>query len=366
MKNNNFIFIHLLNDFSGSPRVLRDAICAMNCSGEKYLLTSQHEGFLDDLEINRINILYKYSEKKILKLFYYLLSQLHLSIVLSYIIIKIRVKGNSTTLVVNTLLPFAAGLVGKALSNKVIYYVHESYISPYILKSFLRAVVNVTADYVIFVSNYLMRDEGLVKPKQVVIHNGLRSDFEIDGNIDYKFKFANRQVFFAGSLREYKGVYKLIQLAINLPEFSFVGALNCEASEFTNFMKDISLPSNMTFVVRPKNIAELYASSFCVANLTLPEQCIETFGLSIIEGMSYGCPAIAPPVGGPLEIVNSNNGISVSAHEIDNICDFLRSLSSNYLLWKKYSECAKETSKKFSPTVYTENLNAFLNKNDLL
>jgi len=33
---------------------------------------------------------------------------------------------------------------------------------------------------------------------------------------------------------------------------------------------------------------------------------VETFGLTILEGMTYKLPAIVPPVGGVIELVEEN------------------------------------------------------------
>ena len=48
------IFVHLLNDFSGSPKVLSQVINACNNNGKETVLYTGKgsEGFLDNLTIN--------------------------------------------------------------------------------------------------------------------------------------------------------------------------------------------------------------------------------------------------------------------------------------------------------------------------
>ena len=63
-------------------------------------------------------------------------------------------------------------------------------------------------------------------------------------------------------------------------------------------------------------------------NLSDPELCIETFGLTIIEGMAYGLPAIVPNVGGPTEIVlNGYNGYTIDVTNAAEIARILEQCS---------------------------------------
>ena len=56
MKKKLFIFIHFNNDFSGSPKILRDLIKSDKFKNEdKILITSNEKGFLDDIE-NKVTI----------------------------------------------------------------------------------------------------------------------------------------------------------------------------------------------------------------------------------------------------------------------------------------------------------------------
>lgn len=346
-------FIHLFNDYSGSPRVLRDAVDACeNIKEKKYIFTSSHSGFLDNADCDYIRFFYRRSQNRYVQLFYYLVSQIHLFFLLSKYIFRSRCAGQKSTVVVNTLLPFGAGIAGKFFASKVVFYIHESYISPPLLKKLLRVVVDNCADHIVFVSHYLLRDEKFKKPQQQVIYNGLRDDFSSKILFSPNQKFKKKQVIFAGSLKLYKGIEQLALIAKALPDFNFIAAINCEKEELNDFLRDHLCQFNINWVARPDNLENLYAESFAVLNLSLPDLVVETFGLSLLEGMTLGCPAVAPPIGGPIEFVDKSCGLLVDSRETDQITSFLTLLASDFTLWKKYSQNAQKSASRFSSDTY--------------
>ncbi|WP_350432824.1 glycosyltransferase [Shewanella sp. H8] len=355
---NKFIFVHLYNDFSGSPRVLADAIeCESIPKKDCCIFTSKHIGFLTNLSVNRVNVFYKRSQSKILQLFYLFFSQLVLFCKLSFLLRKYKKHRFNTYLVVNTMLPFGGYLAGKLFGVTTIAYVHETAIKPFFFKSFLRFFVESCSNYVFFVSNYVMGVEGFRKPEQFVIHNGLRSDFNTlhTTDIDYKHKFANKNILFVASLKDYKGIHQYIAIASNLKRFKFTAALNCEYEDLQAFISDNVIPENLDLLSRPTHLLELYESAYCVMNLSLPDGWVETFGLSILEGMSYGCPVVVPKVGAPKEFVSSSFGLLVDARDTDIIIDFILKLDESFEVWYIKAKNAKEKSLDFSTENYKRN-----------
>lgn len=356
LKDTDLYYIHLFNDFSGSPRVIRDAIDAQICEPKNtFVITSKHNGFLDGVNANRIACFYRRSQNKIVQLFYFLLSQFFLFFQLSYYLLKSKLRKKKSVVVVNTMLPFGAGLAAKIFGTKCIYYIHETYIKPNMLKVFLRFFIQFCASEVIFVSKYLQRIERFKNLSQQVIYNGLRSDFFLVDKVDEALKFASKELFFAGSLKAYKGIEQLLLLAEQLPEFTIVAALNCEEIELQAFIKNRELPTNVCLYARPPNIQQYFERSFVVLNLSLPDGWVETFGLSLIEGMAYGTPVVAPLVGGPTEFVNDKNGLLVDARDVEKIGEFIRHLNSSKHIWCSYSEGAFNTAKDFTNDSFVKN-----------
>lgn len=367
LNNVDLYYVHLFNDFSGSPRVLRDAIDSeVNESSNTYVFTSQHAGFLDNVNAQRVNCFYARSGNRYVQLCYFLLSQILLfGHLFTYLLVG-AVKKRRSTVVINTMLPFGAGLAAKLMGARVVYYVHETYIKPELLKRFLRFFIEHCATHVIFVSKYLQSVESFSKPAQSVIYNGLRSDFPSITKIDQVLKFENKEIFFAGSLKLYKGVEELFLLAKSLPEFKFRVALNCEPTELDSFLNERVVPANMFFHARPKNIEAYFSTSFAVLNLSLVDLVIETFGLSLIEGMAFGSPVVAPLIGGPVEFVNSKNGLLVDSRETAEIVKFIRHLNSSFDIWSGFSEQALLTSQRFTSAEYKKSFNSYFKQHDLV
>lgn len=365
-KNKQLFVVHLYNDYSGSPRVLREIFdCNLLPSKDIYLFTSKHSGFLSDVNCNVVNIFYARAGSRFLQLLYFLLSQISLFFVMSAHLICNRIRGRETVVLINTMLPFGAGFAGSFFASEVVYYIHESHIRPILLKKILRSVVEYSADFVIFVSHYLQENEIFRKPVQSVIYNGLRSDFSDGEPIDQENKYANKKILFAASLKEYKGTLQLITLAEQLPEFNFVAAFNCTEQELTLFCSINRLPKNMVALSRPSNLKYLFRESYLVVNLSLPDEWVETFGLSLLEGMALGSPVVAPPVGGPKEFVNSDNGLVSDSRDTQAITTYIRDIDRSFYKWKYFSDQAIETAKKFTPEQYRMNIKAFFVEHNL-
>jgi glycosyltransferase involved in cell wall biosynthesis len=367
MKSTDLYYIHLFNDYSGSPRVFKDAIDSdINKPSNTYVITSKHAGFLDGVIGNRVNCFYARSSNRYMQLCYFLLSQVLLFIQLSFLLLKGRIKGRKSTVVINTMLPFGAGIAAKLFANKVVYYVHETYIKPDVLKRFLRFFIEHCATHVIFVSKYLQQTEPFKKPVAEVIYNGLRTDFPVVNNVNAREKFTGKQLFFAGSLKAYKGIDQLLQLALHLPSFEVIAAINCEEVELDQYKKSHTIPENMSFHIRPANIKSYFERSFLVLNLSLPDGWVETFGLSLLEGMAFGSPVISPPVGGPVEFVTSSNGLLVDSRETQKLVKFILLLDGSFDIWNTYSQQALQTSKRFTAEKYKQSFKSYFKQHDLL
>jgi glycosyltransferase involved in cell wall biosynthesis len=368
MSNNvDLYYVHLFNDYSGSPRVLRDAIDSeVNQSDNTFVFTSKHAGFLDNVNAQRVNCFYARSRSRYIQLFYFLFSQVTLfGQLFCYLLIGL-LKRRKSTVVINTMLPFGAGLAAKLMGANVIYYVHETYIKPELLKQFLRFFIEHCATRVIFVSKYLQSVESFVKPHQSVIYNGLRSDFPVITSVDENLKFNGKQLFFAGSLKLYKGLEQLFELATLLPEFNVVAAINCEIEELNEFLRNRTISGNVKVMARPSNIQQYFANSFVVLNLSLPDDCIETFGLSLIEGMAFGTPVIAPPIGGPVEFVDDKNGLLIDARKTQEIADFIKYLNESIDVWHTFSQHAMLISQRFSSAEYKKSFKLYFKQYNLV
>lgn len=321
------VAIHLLNDYSGSPLVLKLILNEFADKGypiDLYTSSNGNAGFLDEvIHAKRFGFNYQWHPNKWITLFRLLISQFTLFRLL------LKYKNQDAIIYVNTLLPFGAALAGKFIGKKVIYHIHETSIKPKIFKAFLKKVASNCADEAVYVSSYLAENEYLPNVNSHTIYNALGKDFLVKKQS--AIQFANScfpfTVLMLCSLKKYKGVYNFVELATQIPDVHFQLVLNATQQEITQAFSSIKLPDNLTYSSATNNVHPYYAKSNLVVNLSHPDAWVETFGMTILEAMNYGVPAIVPTIGGIKELVNDGvNGYCISVYQKNALVFFINQL----------------------------------------
>ncbi|MDQ0739333.1 glycosyltransferase family 4 protein [Pseudomonas sp. W4I3] len=345
------IFFHLLNDYSGSPKVLSQVIDAVQKKGycaELYLGGKAGEGFLSSISCVKHRYFYKRFNNKFLTLISYVLSQA----VLFFKLLKYR--KSSTIFYVNTLLPFGAALAGRLLGVKVIYHIHETSIRPWPLKIFLRWVVKVCSSGNIFVSHFLSRTEGFSNVGGQVVYNAIPQKMSRVAaiHIYQPLRDGSFNVLMICSLKLYKGINEYIQIARSLSAqeiFEFTLILGATEAEVAHFFSNIEIPNNLNILFSCDDVVPYYQRASVLLSLSKPDECVETFGLTILEGLSFGIPCIVPPVGGPVELVSDGcDGYLMASDRVDDISEKLVFLQQNLDACYRLSAAAKVKSLSFS------------------
>lgn len=291
---------HLLNDFSGSPKVLRQVIKnAQEIDFEINLSTSSGRGFLSDLEgVHYQDNHYVFKSNK-LKRFAFLFG------VQFMVMIKtLFVLSKDDVVYINTLLPFGAAIAAKIRGVRVVYHVHESSIQPKMLLNFLKYIAKKTATEIIYVSEYVQKELALKHKNEGIIYNAIDRDFleqRLSKNVD---EIEEPQVLMVCSLKAYKGVNEFVTLAKKMPQFQFKLVLNATQKEVDAFLDSVGSSSNLKCYAKQENLHPFYSKADVVLNLSHPNLWVETFGLTVLEAMCYGIPTIVPPVGGVTELVD--------------------------------------------------------------
>jgi glycosyltransferase involved in cell wall biosynthesis len=352
------LIAHLLNDFSGSPLVLSTAVRNFLAAGhEVEIITSKSgRGFLSEIEQVRYHHFnYQFHENKAKRLLALLWAQ-------AQIFFKtLRLAARPDTVVyVNTLLPFGAALAGRLLRKKVVYHLHETTVNPAFLKAFLKKTARICASEAIYVSQFLMEKEPLPGVPSRVVHNCLPSEFMKKAEAYLSANPSKTGPFTAlmlCSLKEYKGVNEFIALAAKMPDLRFLLVLNRDFDDIQHFFEGRQLPENLVLFPAQSKVHSFYEEAHIVLNLSHPEQWVETFGMTLLEGMSYGLPVIAPPVGGPVELVEDGyNGYRIDQRNLPQLIQKLRELEGFAEHYHQLSTNARKFAERFTERRFAREL----------
>ncbi len=351
------VFIHLLNDYSGSPLILSQVINAVDSNEfEKTLITSQRGkiGFLSGLDqVQEKYFWYRWMANPWLRLITFSLSQFLLFLKL------LQYWRKDVVFYVNTLLPFGAGLAGKLMGKKVIYHVHETSMKPALLKKFLRMVAAATAQKVIHVSKYMEKNESLPGTQNVVVYNTLPAKF-IETAAAYQPADKTQlpfRVLMLCSLKNYKGVDEFVALSRRLPSLNFELVLNATQEEVDKYFLMQMNPSNIQMHAAQKNVHPFYQRASLLLNLSHPDKWVETFGMTVLEGMYYRLPVIVPPVGGIAELVEEGeNGYHADSRDLGPIVQYIQELVANKQLYAKMSESAYQRALAFTGSNFKQQI----------
>ena len=353
------VFFHLLNDRSGSPRALLNAMTALarKDARQQLYLGQGGDGFLGEssgAELRRFP--YARGSNKLATLRAYLGSQWRLWRMLR----AARDIDRDAICYVNTLLPFAPAIFGRLSGRTVIYHLHEVSLKPRLLQWFLLFVVRQTAARTICVSDFHRRTLGL--PSARVVYNAIAEPMYERG---LRAHYAPRRdgvfrVSMLCSLRDYKGVPEFLQLAADLADdasVQFQLVVNDDAEAVENYFASRSLPPSVQILRGVEDVSQVYEDASLVLNLSRVDQWVETFGLTLLEAMTFGVPVIAPPAGGPVELVNDGQqGFLVDSRDAAALRDKVAQLANDPALCLEMSRAARSRAQELSPERFSDSI----------
>lgn len=355
------VFCHLLNDNSGSPIVLRETIAALQGTGHatRLFVGSQGRGVLENAGAPIQRYWYHRSRFRIVTLITFLFSQWSLYRALSRSALPM-----DAIIYVNTLLPFGAALWARNNGRTVVYHIHEVSLSPRALQRFLIGIVQKTAHRAIYVSDENRQMLPIDNVPSVVVPNPIPDRIATEG---FKTEYATRrsgsfEVLMLASPRDFKGVPEFVQLSRDVSDrqdIRFKLVLNGDDDEITHYMAKFDLPGNLAVFPRSDTPDVFYASADLLLNLSRVDQWVETFGLTLVEGMCFGLPVVAPPVGGPTEIVtDGETGYLIDSRDRERLKAAVLSLADSPQTAMAVSVAARRRAGDFTVDIFAKNLAA--------
>jgi L-malate glycosyltransferase len=353
------VFCHLLNDRSGSPTVLRATLDALNAREDGVLYVgSQGRGILEEAQVTTRRYWYRRSRHRIVTLFTYFASQLALNLALY----RARNIPDNATVFVNTLLPFGAMIWGKWTGRRVVVHVHEVSITPVLLRRFLTRCAGCCATQLLYVSSDHRERLPIDGPPSQIVPNAVSPALtERAENCARRPGFNGVfNVLMLASPRGYKGLEEFMALAESLRsrrDIFFTLVLNAEPKDARAFAARHPGVSNVTIHPRTDDPAYFYEHADLVLNLSRVDQWIETFGLTLVEAMTFGIPVIAPPIGGPAEIVtHGGEGYCIDSRDGAALRDAVVSLVDAPKIYATMSLAARSRAKDFTFDAYAKSL----------
>ena len=344
------IFVHLLNDRSGSPVMLASIIEAI-AGNNDLLIVADGEGVLEETHLEKRHFRYRRFNSRWLTLASFILSQLSLFFLLLRVT---KSRPLDETLYINTALPFGAAIFGLLTSRPVVYHLHEISITPYRLQRFLWWVVKKSATEVRYVSQYHAAAIAIDHPNSKVIYNALPPALaKVAQTTDRKRISGEFRVLMLATVRDYKGIPEFLELAGWLsrsPEFSMTLVTNDEVETVSSYLDEYpNLPPNLTLIPRVSDVAPLYKDADLVVNFSRVDQWVETFGLTLLEAMTFGIPVIAPPEGGPVELLGDDlSRYLVRARDMSTLVALIKELYQNEELYFDLSSRCRKRAAQFS------------------
>lgn len=332
------LVFHLLNDYSGSPKVLSQNITSLISNGCHITLVTSKGGILDRLRNDNLTIHYlnyKFSNNRIITLLWFLLAQ----ITMFFYAFK---YGRKNTFYINTILPFGASIAAKILKRPIIYHYHENAEAKGIAYKILSSIMLRTADKIICVSK--IQASTLPKSdKIVIIPNAIPEPFESIKNYRFEEAFTAKRVLMLCSLKKYKGINEFWKLAELMPKYNFELVINDNEYNIKRYIRDNNLKilPNLIWHPRQSDVIPYYLNSSIILNLSNKNEIIETFGLTAIEGIACGRPIIGPTVGGISEIIQDDfNGYKIDVQNLNKIkgaIEYILSTKERYVSFCKNS-----------------------------
>jgi len=351
------ICFHLYNDYSGSPKVLKNLLARILERGVEVELITSAGGVLDELpqcdNLKRRYYRYKFSNCSIVTMLRYTLVQVYTFFVaLGYMFDK------EAVFYINTILPVAPALAGRLIGKKVIYHYHENATVKSTFYRVLAWVMQKAASKIICVSNYqrsfLKREKGIT-----VIPNAVEEKFVKGLTPNPEKAFKEKRILMIGSLKVYKGTLEFIGLAQALQQCKFELVLNDTQENIDAFLHEnnIVAPGNLAIYPRQNDVSKFYNHATLVLNLTNRNLAIETFGLTALEAMCAGLPVIVPTVGGIAEMVEDGvNGYRIDVQNMSEIKEKIENIISNRELYLSLSKGALELSGRYDAGTMSRNI----------
>ncbi|MEK7071942.1 MAG: glycosyltransferase [Patescibacteria group bacterium] len=182
-----------------------------------------------------------------------------------------------------------------------------------------------------------------------------RADFKIEDKNN-----SQPQLLFLGQVEEYKGIFDLIA-AIKKMKSDFTLHVVGDGSALELAKKNTKGDDRFKFYGRLSHL-ELKEKIWPKIDLLInPTKVPESFGMVIIEAMSYGIPSLAADIGATSELIEEGRtGWLFESGNIEELKEKIESISKNICAYQPLRFLGQEKAKEFSIDNYLNKLREFV------
>ncbi|MES2862947.1 MAG: glycosyltransferase [Bacteroidota bacterium] len=169
-------------------------------------------------------------------------------------------------------------------------------------------------------------------------------------------------------IKDYETLFEVLKIVdakiTNKIEFTWIG-FNCWGTDNETIVKHLTTTlalKNITINIIKSATKHEIAKELQASNVFVSTSICETFGVSVLEAIACGVPAICTNSGGVLEIINSENGIICPIKDSETIAKSILQIYNKEIVFDRKS-ISQNIKLKFGSTTFTEKLSAIYNQN---
>ncbi len=205
------------------------------------------------------------------------------------------------------------------------------------------ALVTVSSSFVNMLRKYELNKFIYCLPNCVEYPKSFRKDLYHD----------KLRLVFIGRIDEVKGMYDILDCLYRYKDVLqdkvelHIGGVG-DAIRFRRVIKDYDLSA---MIVRHGWVkGDEKVDLFCSSDVFIHPSHFESFGIAILEAMSYGLPVITTMIGGiPDFFEDMKSGIAVTPGNVDEIYNAILLFVNNRFLISQFGNHGREIAKRFTP-----------------